>query len=78
MLSLESKYEDAQNEIRWLQRAHADTATELQALRQRILDLDAQITKSEGRLWSKAFVQGMVRSLLPVAYWGPKKKGGLK
>jgi len=72
------KYQDAQNEIRWLQRAHADTATELQQLRQSILDLDAQIAQSQGNLWSKAFVQGMVRSLLPVMYWGPKKKGGLK
>ncbi len=74
MPSLESKYQDAQNEIRWLQRAHADTATELQALRQRILDLDARITNESVDAYDKAFVRMMVRSLLPVAYWGPKQK----
>lgn len=73
MPSLETKYEDAQTEIKWLQRAHADTATELQQLRQRILDLDVQITTTDSKMWSKDFVQGMVRSLLPVAYWGKEK-----
>lgn len=30
------KYEDAQNDIRWLQRAYANTAEELRALRQQL------------------------------------------
>ncbi len=67
------KYEDAQNEIKWLQRHYAQCAKDYRALREEIVRLAATLNSARTGLFGKGFVQGAIRSLLPSMYFDKKR-----